>query len=74
MNRHAERLHADEEGHRGAPSSGVPGKRAVEQGERGRLGPDLPALSHFSYVLLFATLWTLASQAPLFMGFSRQEY
>ena len=25
-------------------------------------------------VWLFATLWTVASQAPLFMGFSRQEY
>ena len=22
----------------------------------------------------FATLWTVAQQAPLFMGFSRQEY
>ena len=26
------------------------------------------------YVQLFATLWTVAYQAPLFMGFSRQEY
>ena len=25
-------------------------------------------------VLLFATLWTIAHQAPLFMEFSRQEY
>ena len=48
--RRAERLHADEEGHSRAPSSGGPGKRAVERGERGRLGPDLRALSHFSYV------------------------
>ena len=31
-------------------------------------------LSRFSLVQLFATLWTLASQAPLSMGFSRQEY
>ena len=31
-------------------------------------------LSPFSYVQLFATLWTVAHQAPLFMGFSRQEY
>ena len=31
-------------------------------------------LSHFSRVQLFATLWTLACQAPLSMGFSRQEY
>ena len=29
---------------------------------------------HFSYVLLFATLWTVAHQAPLSMGFYRQEY
>ena len=27
----------------------------------------------FSHVQLFATLWTIASQAPLSMGFSRQE-
>ena len=31
-------------------------------------------LSHFSHVRLFVTLWTVACQAPLFMGFSRQEY
>ena len=31
-------------------------------------------LSCFSRVRLFATLWTVASQAPLSMGFSRQEY
>ena len=31
-------------------------------------------LSRFSCISLFATLWTLAHQAPLFMGFSRQEY
>ena len=30
--------------------------------------------SHFSRVRLFSTLWTAAHQAPLFMGFSRQEY
>ena len=27
-----------------------------------------------SRVQLFATLWTIAHQAPLFVGFSRQEY
>ena len=27
-----------------------------------------------NHVRLFATLWTLARQAPLSMGFSRQEY
>ena len=31
-------------------------------------------LSCFSRVQLFATPWTVARQAPLFMGFSRQEY
>ena len=31
-------------------------------------------LSHFSRVRLFAPLWTVACQAPLSMGFSRQEY
>jgi len=31
-------------------------------------------LSHFSRVWLFVTLWTIVHQAPLSMGFSRQEY
>ena len=31
-------------------------------------------LSHYSHVWLFATAWTVAHQAPLSMGFSRQEY
>ena len=31
-------------------------------------------LSGFSHVRLFSTLWTIARQAPLSMGFSRQEY
>ena len=31
-------------------------------------------LSHFSHVRLFATPWTVACQALLSMGFSRQEY
>ena len=31
-------------------------------------------LSCFSHVWLFVTLWTVAHQAPLSMGFSRQEY
>ena len=30
--------------------------------------------SHFSPVQLFVTLWIVAHQAPLSMGFSRQEY
>ena len=31
-------------------------------------------LSHFIRVQLFATPWTVAHQAPLSMGFTRQEY
>ena len=31
-------------------------------------------LSQFSHVWLCVTLWTVACQAPLSMGFSRQEY
>ena len=31
-------------------------------------------LSHFSCLRLFETPWTIAHQAPLVMGFSRQEY
>ena len=31
-------------------------------------------LNHFSHIRLFVTLWTVAHQAPLSMGFSRQEY
>ena len=31
-------------------------------------------LSHFSRVQLFTTLWTIAHQASLSMGFSRREY
>ena len=31
-------------------------------------------LSHFSLVRLFATLWTVACQAPLSVELSRQEY
>ena len=30
-------------------------------------------ISHFRHVRLFATLWSIACQAPLSMGFSRQE-
>ena len=36
-----------------------------------RVGPCLFVLS---YVLLFATPWTVALQAPLFTDFARQEY
>ena len=36
--------------------------------------PRVCVVSWFSHVQLFATLWTIACQAPLSMGFSRQEY
>ena len=39
-----------------------------------RRGLLMCVLSCFSHVRLFATLWTVAHQAPLSMGFSRQEY
>ena len=35
---------------------------------------QLCMLSRFSHAQLFATPWTVAHQAPLSMGFSRQEY
>ena len=35
--------------------------------------PCVVALSHFSRVQLFETLWTVTCQAPLSMEFSRQE-
>ena len=38
------------------------------------VGPQACVLSHFSHVRLFATLQTVARQAPLSMRFSRQEY
>ena len=31
-------------------------------------------LSHFSHIRFFETLWTIAPQAPVSIGFSRQEY
>ena len=33
---------------------------------------NLCVLSHFSFVQLLLTLWTVADQAPLSMGFSSQ--
>ena len=38
---------------------------------RARVHACMHTLSH---VLLFVTTWTVAHQAPLSMGFSRQEY
>jgi len=36
--------------------------------------PPTCMLNHISRVLLFVTPWTVAHQASLLMGFSRQEY
>ena len=38
------------------------------------LAEDLVCLLMLSHVQLFVTLWTVACQAPLSMGFFRQEY
>ena len=38
------------------------------------LSSTLCVLSHYSRVRLFATVWTMAHQAPLSKEFSRQEY
>ena len=54
----------------------------VQQGSfsRGRVSAEslfhlcCAGLSRFSRVRLFATLWIIACQAPLSMGFSRCEY
>ena len=39
-----------------------------------RLSGHACMLSHFNRVQLFATLWIIANQTPLSMGFSRQEH
>ena len=45
-----------------------------EKGEKSQFLHHVCMLSHFSNVWLFVTLWTVAFQVPLSMGFSRQEY
>ena len=66
----------------------IPSSRASSQTQESKLGLPhcrriLYQLSHqgspkslslLSHLQLFATLWTVARQAPLSMGFSRQEY
>ena len=39
-----------------------------------RTSSSLCMLNYFSHVQLSVTLWTIAHQAPLSSGFSRQEY
>ena len=51
--------------------SHVPGHRASQWQRRNW---DHVCIRPFSHVRLFVTLWTVALQAPLSMGFSRQEY
>ena len=41
---------------------------------RPEISANRVVLSHFSHVQLFVTPWTIACQAPLSTGFSRQEY
>ena len=38
------------------------------------LGTSTVVVQSLSYVQLFATPWTVADQAPLSVGFPRQEY
>ena len=52
-----------------------PGMEPVSSALAGRFlttGP--PVCESFSHVRLFVTPWTVASQVPLFMDFSRKEY
>ena len=46
----------------------------AEAHSRAQTRNNLCVLSHFSHIQLFVTLWAVAHQAPLSMGFSRQEY
>ena len=53
-------------------------KSTLNAAEQKELSPcqhhDACVLSHFSRILFFVTLWTVALQALLSMGFSRQAY
>ena len=48
--------------------------RSEPLGKQVSIGVHACMLSCFSCVQLFVTLWTIAHQAPLSLGFSRQEY
>ena len=51
------------------------GRKESDTTERLNLSElNVCVLSRFSHVRFFATLWTIARQAPLSTGFSRQEY
>ena len=49
-------------------------ERVEEVASRYRISCLCAVLSRFSHVRLFATPWAVASQAPLSVEFSRQEY
>ena len=56
-------------------AEGKPGRTSPAAKRRGKPGRKTACmLSHFSCVRLFVTLWTIADQAPLSMGFFRKEY
>ena len=49
-------------------------KNKIKQQKRKNLGLSLLHAQSLSCVQVFTTLWTVDNQAPLSMGFSRQEY
>ena len=53
---------------------GIQRQGEVRNSKQRRIYMPVCILSHFSHVWLSATPWTVARQAPLFMGFPRQEY
>ena len=57
-----------------AAISGVAQSQTRLKGLSSSSSSSVCALSHFNCVRLSASLWTVTCQAPLPMGFSRQEY
>ena len=50
-----------------------PIKKWIKELNRHLSKEDTVKVKSLSHVLLFATPWSIVHQAPLFMGFSRQE-
>ena len=71
---HAFFLHFSLFHHWGTPGKTCIGKKGAQDQFRSQLVCCAFLPSCFSHVRLFATPWTIARQAPLFIGFSRQEY